>query len=55
MRPERTPAPAFRWDPTGLQWIFSINNKSYPSNQTYYFQIMLNDRTNILFGYGLKQ
>jgi hypothetical protein len=49
-----TPDMAFRWDPTGQQWIFNINNKSYPSNQTYYFQIKLNDGSSILFDYGLK-
>jgi hypothetical protein len=49
-----TPDTAFRWDPTGLQWIFNINNKSYPSNQTYFFRINLNDGSSILFNYGLK-
>jgi hypothetical protein len=49
-----TPDTMFRWDPTAQQWIFNINNKSYPSNQTYYFQIKLNDGSSILFGYGLK-
>jgi hypothetical protein len=44
-----TPDTAFRWDLTGQQWILNINNKSYASNQTYYFQIGLNDGTNILF------
>jgi hypothetical protein len=49
-----TPDSAFRWDPTGQQWIFNINNKSYASNTTYYFRINLNDGTSILFRYGLK-
>ena len=49
-----TPDTAFRWDPTGMQWIFNINNKSYASNKTYYFRIYLNDGTSILFQYGLK-
>jgi len=49
-----TPDSAFRWDPTAQQWIFNINNKSYPSNQTYYFRISLNDGTAINFYYGLK-
>jgi hypothetical protein len=49
-----TPDSTFRWDPTGQQWIFNINNKSYAPNQTYYFQIMLNDGSSILFRYGLK-
>ncbi len=49
-----TPDTAFRWDPTAQQWIFNINNKSYPSNQTYYFQVKLNDGSSIFFNYGLR-
>jgi len=49
-----TPDAAFRWDPTGQQWIFNINNKSLTANQTYYFVINLNDGTSILFRYGLR-
>jgi len=49
-----TPDNMFRWDPSAQQWIFNINNKSMPSNQTYFFQIMLNDGSGILFNYGLK-
>jgi len=49
-----TPDTVFRWDPSAQQWIFNINNKSYASNQTYYFQIKLNDGSVILFNYGLK-
>jgi hypothetical protein len=49
-----TPDMAFRWDSTGQQWIFNINNKSYPSNQTYFFRITLNDGTVINFNYGLR-
>jgi hypothetical protein len=49
-----TPDTAFRWDPSGQQWIFNINNKSYPSNRTYFFRITLNDGTAIDFNYGLK-
>jgi hypothetical protein len=52
--PSTTPDTAFRWDPTAQQWIFNINNKSYPSNQTYFFRIALNDGTSIIFDYGLK-
>jgi len=49
------PDSAFRWDPTAQQWIFNINNKSLgATNQTYYFQIMLNDGSSIVFHYGLK-
>jgi hypothetical protein len=49
-----TPDTMFRWDPSAQQWIFNINNKTYASNQTYYFQIKLNDGSVILFNYGLK-
>ena len=49
-----TPDTAFRWDPTGQQWIFNINNKSLGANNTYYFQIMLNDGSSISFDYGLR-
>jgi hypothetical protein len=52
-----TPDTAFRWDPTGQQWIFNISTKYAPVNvvnQTYYFRISLNDGTSILFQYGLK-
>jgi len=50
-----TPDTAFRWDPSGLQWIFNINNKSLgAANQTYFFQITLNDGSIIPFNYGLK-
>src|SRR5207248_8315409 len=53
-----TPDIAFRWDPTGQQWIF---NQSTKSNGTlnkvgtiYYFGIHLNDGSWIYFQYGLK-
>ena len=49
-----TPDTMFRWDPTGLQWIFNINNKSLAANQTYIFQITVNDGTTIMFEYGLR-
>src|SRR5438552_17261854 len=53
-----TPDTAFRWDPTGQQWIFNINTQSAPvnvANQTYMFQILLNDSSTINFQFGLKQ
>jgi hypothetical protein len=53
-----TPDLAFRWDPTGMQWIF---NQSTKNNGTmnkggvvYYFLINLNDGTSIPFAYALK-
>lgn len=52
-----TPDTSFRWDPTGQQWIFNISTKSAPvnkANQTYVFQITLNDGTSINFQFGLR-
>ncbi len=52
-----TPDTAFRWDPTGQQWIFNISTKSAPvnlANQTYIFQILLTDGSTINFQFGLK-
>jgi len=52
-----TPDTAFRWDPSGQQWIFNISTKSAPvsvANQTYGFQILLNDGSSISFQFGLK-
>jgi hypothetical protein len=45
---------AFRWDATAKQWIFNINTKGLSSNQTYVFQIGLNDGSSIFFRFGLK-
>jgi len=52
-----TPDTAFRWDPTGQQWIFNQstkNNMTLKSGVTYYFAINLNDGSTIFFQYGLK-
>jgi hypothetical protein len=52
-----TPDTAFRWDPTGQQWIYNINTKAAPvnrANQTYGFTITLNDGSTIIFQLGLK-
>jgi hypothetical protein len=52
-----TPDTAFRWDPTGQQWIYNINTKAAPVNkagQTYVFTIMLNDGSTIGFRFGLR-
>jgi hypothetical protein len=53
-----TPDTAFRWDPTGLQWIFNQSTKNNGTlNHTgtmYYFAINLNDGSSIFFQYGLK-
>jgi hypothetical protein len=52
-----TPDTAFRWDPTGQQWIFNISTKSAPVNvakETYGFTITLNDGSIIQFQFGLR-
>jgi YVTN family beta-propeller protein len=49
-----TPDSAFRWDPTGQQWIFNISTSNLPAGQTYVFTITLNDGTVILFQFGLR-
>jgi hypothetical protein len=49
-----TPDAAFRWDPTGQQWIFNMDTKSLVVNTTYYYTITLNDGTTINFRFGLK-
>ena len=45
---------AFRWDPTGQQWIFNLNSKNLNVNMTYYYTITLNDGSAITFMFGLK-
>jgi hypothetical protein len=50
-----TPDANFRWDPSAQQWIFNISNKGLTGpNRTYFFRVMLNDGSAILFNYGLK-
>jgi hypothetical protein len=53
-----TPDTAFRWDPTGQQWIFNQSTKNNGTlNHTgtiYLFTINLNDGSSIFFQYGLK-
>jgi hypothetical protein len=49
-----TPDTAFRWDPTGQQWIFNINTKNLAKNKTYVYLITLNDSTTIQVQFGLK-
>jgi hypothetical protein len=53
-----TPDTAFRWDPTGQQWIFNQSTKNNgtlnKTNTLYVFQINLNDGSWITFQYGLK-
>jgi hypothetical protein len=49
-----TPDTAFRWDPTGQQWIFNMNTKALSANTTYVYLITLNDGSSIQFMFGLK-
>jgi hypothetical protein len=49
-----TPDTNFRWDATERQWIFNINTKNLSANQTYVYEIKLNDGTTIPFRFGLK-
>ena len=53
-----TPDTAFRWDPTGQQWIFNQSTKNNgtlnKTGVTYFFAINLNDGSSIFFQYGLK-
>ena len=54
-----TPDTAFRWDPTGQQWIFNQatgknNGTLNKTGVTYFFAINLNDGSSIFFQYGLK-
>jgi hypothetical protein len=49
-----TPDTAFRFDPSGGQWIYNISTKNYNAGSTYFFQISLNDGTYINFDFGLR-
>jgi len=55
-----TPDTAFRWDSTGLQWIYNISAKNLSPGSTYYFRIVLNDDNPALpirpidFDFGLR-
>jgi hypothetical protein len=50
-----TPDTAFRWDPTGQQWIFNISTKPLATHATYVYQIKLNDGSSIMFQFGLPK
>ena len=49
-----TPDTAFRWDPTGQQWIFNISTKNLTANYTYVYKVVLKDGSFIQFKFGLK-
>jgi len=48
------PDTAFRWDPTGQQWIFNITTGNLSAGSTYIYTITLNDGSTIIFQYGLR-
>jgi hypothetical protein len=49
-----TPDTAFRWDPTGMQWIFNISTKGMAPSVKYTYLISLNDGSTIQFSFALK-
>jgi hypothetical protein len=49
-----TPDTAFRWDSTDRQWIFNISTKNLTLNQTYVYEIRLNDGSSIFFEIGVR-
>lgn len=48
------PDAAFRWDPTGQQWVFNISTANLLAGKTYIFTITLNDGSTIMFQFGLR-
>jgi uncharacterized repeat protein (TIGR01451 family) len=48
------PDTAFRWDPTGQQWIFNITTGNLSAGSTYIYTITLNDGSTVIFQYGLR-
>lgn len=48
------PDPNFRYDSLKKQWVFNMNTKSLSSSKTYFYKILLNDLSEILFSFGLK-
>jgi len=48
------PDTAFRWDPSGQQWIFNITTANLAAGSTYIYTIALNDGSTIIFQYGLR-
>jgi hypothetical protein len=49
-----TPDTAFRWDPTGRQWIFNMSTRNLTSGVKYTYRIPLNDGTAITYSFGVK-
>ena len=49
-----TPDTAFRWDPSGQQWIFNLATRDLAPGATYIYVIGLNDGTSIEFRFGVR-
>jgi hypothetical protein len=49
-----TPDTVFRWDPTGMQWIFNVSTKGMAPSVNYTYLISLNDGSTIQFSFALK-
>jgi len=49
-----TPDTAFRWDPTGRQWIFNMSTRNLTSGVKYTYRIPLNDGTAIAYSFAVK-
>ena len=45
---------AFRWDPTGKQWIFNMDTKNLAADVTYLYRVTLNDESWIDFQVGIR-
>jgi hypothetical protein len=49
-----TPDTAFRWDPTGQQWMFNLATKDLATGATYVYRIGLADGSSIDFSFALR-
>ena len=45
---------AFRWDPTGRQWILNMDSKNLAADITYLYRVTLNDDSWIDFQVGIR-
>ena len=49
-----SPDPAFRWDPSGQQWILNLSTKDLAAGATHFYSIGLNDGSSIEFRFGVR-
>ena len=49
-----TPDTAFRWDPTGQQWIFNLSTRGLATGATFVYSIGLNDGSSIEFRFVVR-